>query len=130
MGKTREITDHHDGHGLAESITIEADDLDPNGGMASHRYLVYMRSDPESEAAMVATIQFQQGPRNVAGSKAGVLDSVLLAIVIDRMRAFNAGPFSTRENSLVMTKCQEALHWLKHRADERAQRGVLGHNTK
>lgn len=126
----RTITDHYDGHGLAESMTIEADELDPNGGMASHRYHVYMKTSPDAENQSVATIQFQQGPRNVAGSKPGVLDSVLLAIVIDRMRAFNAGPYSTRENSLVMTKCQEALHWLKHRADERAQRGVLGQNIK
>lgn len=120
----RQIIDHHDGHGLAESIIVEADDFDPNGGMASHHYTATING------AEVARLQFQQGPRNVAGSTPGVLDSVLLAIVIDRMRSFNAGPFNTRENALVMTHCQEALHWLRHRADERAIRGVLGQNVK
>ena len=120
----RTITDHHDGHGLAESIRIEADDYDPNGGMASHTYQAWIGD------TKVADVRFQQGPRNVEGSRKGVLDSVLLAIVVDRMRAFNAGPFSTRENALVMTHAQEAIHWLKYRADERAARGVLGQNTK
>ena len=118
----REITDHHDGHGLAESIRIEADEFDSNGGMASHTYRAWIGD------TKVAEVLFQQGPRNVSGSRPGALDSVLLAIVIDRMRAFNAGPFAARENALVLTHTQEALHWLKHRADDRARRGVLGHN--
>ena len=124
----REITDHHDAHGLAESITVSADDLDPNGGMASHTYTLSI--DTPTGRQHIGSVQYQRGPRNVAGSIPGILDSVLLAIVVDRMRCFNAGPFSTRENALVMTHCQEAMHWLKHRADERAVRGVLGQNVK
>lgn len=116
----RLITDHHDGHGLAESIRIEADALGPGG--ASHRYTV------TADDHHVAGIQYQRGPRNEPGSTPGVLDSVLLAIVADRMRCFNEGPYRARENALVLTKTEEALHWLKHRADERARRGVLGKN--
>lgn len=128
----REITTHHDGHGLAESIYIYADDPGPAG--ASHRYVVTVdhkrgESDVGTSCEQVANIQYQRGPRNEPDSTPGVLDSVLLAIVADRMRAFNAGPFGCRENALVLTKVEEALHWLKHRADERARRGVLGKNA-
>jgi hypothetical protein len=120
----RTVTDHHDGHGLAESIVITCDELDPNAGLASHEYVAHINN------ICVLTLRFQQGPRNVMESKPGIIDSVLLAIVVDRMRSFNAGTFPARENALVMTHCQEAIHWLKHRADERAKRGVLGVNVK
>lgn len=120
----RLITDHWDGHGLAELLRVEADDMDPNGGGASHTYRVWLGD------AKVTEILYQQGPRNVEGSRPGILDSVLLAIVADRMRCFNSGPFSARENALVLTHVQEAIHWLKHRADERTRRGVLGKNEK
>lgn len=39
----REITTHHDGHGLNESIEIEADDPGPGG--ASHHYNAVIRED-------------------------------------------------------------------------------------
>ena len=118
----RTITDHFDGHGLVDSIEVVADEAGPGG--ASHTYRAYIGG------AEVAHIQFQRGPRNEPASTPGVLDGVLLAIVIDRMRCFDAGEYRCRENSLVRTKAEEALHWLKHRADERARRGVLGHNVK
>lgn len=114
----RTITDHFDGHGLADSIELLADAPGPGG--ASHTYTAYING------AVVARVQFQKGPRNESGSTPGVVENVLLAIVIDRMRAFNEGEYRCRENALVMTKCEEALHWLKHRADERARRKVLG----
>ena len=120
----REITDHHDGHGLAESLKVTADPTDLNAGGASHYYEIMLNG------AAVGFLQFQHGPRHESSSVPGTLDGVLLAIVVDRMRCFNAGPFATRENALVMTHCQEALHWLKHRADERAARDVLGRNVK
>lgn len=118
----RQITGHHDGHGLTESLIIEADEPGPGG--ASHRYVVRVGDE------VVATIQYQTGPRHEEGSTTGVLDGVLLAIVADRIQSFQAGPFASRENALVLTKVQEAIHWLRHRADERAKRGVLGTNQK
>jgi VCBS repeat-containing protein len=49
----RQITDHHDGHGLNESIGITADDLGPGG--ASHEYTFTIngeevRATPVSES--------------------------------------------------------------------------------
>ena len=46
--------------------------------------------------------------------------------MIDRMEAFNKGEFACRENSLAITKLQEALLWLMFRSLSRADRGVEG----
>jgi hypothetical protein len=118
LKQARTIDDHFDGHGLADSIQLLADPPGPGG--ASHEYRAYV-GDLE-----VARVKFQKGPRHEPGSTPGILDGVLLAIVVDRMRAFDAGEYRCRENALVRTKAEEALHWLKHRADERARRKVLG----
>lgn len=123
----RRIDLHHDGHGLNESIQIEANELGP--GNASHRYTLYV-SEPEKDNQLVGTLQFQEGPRNVAGSKAGVTEAALLAVLIDRLQGFQSGPYSCRENAIQLTKLEEVLHWTKARADARAKRGVLGTYNK
>lgn len=50
----------------------------------------------------------------------------LLAILIDRMRSFQAGPYSCRENALALTKLEEAQMWLLQRTRARMSRGVEG----
>jgi hypothetical protein len=128
----REITSHHDGHGLNESIRIVADEPGPGG--ASHHYKISIHVDSTADRPggllEVATIQFQKGPRNVEGSEPGIVESVLLAIVRDRLEAFNAGEYRCRQNAVAITKTEEAMHWLRDRADERARRGVLGSYQK
>lgn len=116
------IESHHDGHGLTESIRIEADDIGPGG--ASHLYTFSI------DGVEVGRIQFQKGARNEASSTPGVVEAALLAVIVDRMTSFNAGPFPSREGAIVKTKCEEAMHWLRARADERAKRGVLGKEQK
>jgi len=127
------ITDHHDGHGLNELCIIEKDEPDhERGGGASHKYMINRQlvvgGDHVAEPALIsaAYIQFQCGPRHERASTPGIVEAALLAVLIDRMRSFQAGPFACRENALVQTKLEEAMHWLKHRADARARRGVLG----
>jgi hypothetical protein len=116
---------HHDGHGLSESLRIECDGPGPGG--ASHHYVVFVsgatHDDPEQ---VVAQIRFQEGPRLVEGSIPGVIEGVLYAILIDRLRAFQAGPFACRENAIQLTHLEEALMWAKERTHARAKRGVLG----
>lgn len=121
-GMTRTITDHVDGHGLNDSISIRADEEDGSG--ASHHYAAIIGADT------VAAVQFQQGPRLDASSTRGVTEAVLMAILIDRMRGFQSGPYACRENAIILTKLEECLMWTRHRADERAARGVLGRNAK
>ena len=115
---SRLIEHHHDGHGLNDSIRITADDLGPGG--ASHSYHLTIGGDP------VGWIRFQRGPRNDPTSTPGVTEAALLAVLIDRLQCFNAGPYACRENAIQITKLEEALHWTKARADARAKRGVLG----
>lgn len=127
----REIDTHHDGHGLNESIRIETDLPDASG--AAHRYTLSMDSTNIENATgreVIGVIQFQQGPRNVEGSTPGATEAALLAVLIDRLRGFQAGPYACRENAIQLTHLEECLHWTKARADERARRGVLGRNAK
>jgi hypothetical protein len=122
MIMTRKVELHHDGHGLNESIGIYADEPDKSG--ASHLYELRIGDK------LVASIQFQKGPRGEALSTPGVTEGAIMAVIVDRMQGFNGGPYRCRENSLVATKVEEAMHWTRARADERASRGVLGKNEK
>ncbi len=74
----------------------------------------------------IAEIRFQHGARNEEGSTAGVLDGDLLEIVRDRLKAFNQGEYATRENEYAIAHIEEALMWMNKRAEDRAERGVLG----
>ena len=118
----RLIDDHHDGHGLNECIRIEADDPDQSG--ASHQYNCWI------DNTRVCAVQFQRGPRKIETSIPGMTEAALIAILIDRLRGFQSGPYVCRENAIQLTKLEETLHWTKARADARAKRGVLGLNVK
>ena len=122
QGSMREITEHHDGHGLNDSIVIRTDAPDhERGGGAAHHYKA-----ESSYGYPLADIQFQHGPRNVEGSTAGVTEAVLYAILLDRLRAFQAGPFPHPANEDQIQALELCLASTKARADERAARGVLG----
>lgn len=54
----------------------------------------------------------------------GVTNEALLAIVIDRLEAFQAGKFSCRENAVALAHCLEALSALQVRTKDRMDRGV------
>jgi len=134
MPTDRNIDTHHDDHGLNESLVISCDERDvEGGGGASHHYVIYRYdhdggSDYSHES--VARIQFQHGPRNVDGSKHGVTEAALYAVLIDRMEAFQAGPFSCASNAEQLAHLRHCLALTKRRADERAARGVLGKNEE
>lgn len=69
-------------------------------------------------------IQLQNGPIKECGINGCQIDDVL-RWVIDVVGQFNARR-PCRENSLVITKLEEAQHWLDHRTKERAAREVEG----
>lgn len=103
--------------------TLEIRVMDaPGAGGANHIYEVQQPNSANCETLVVA---FQNGPIAEVGVN-GVTQEVLLAIVIDRLRSFQAGPFSSRENALALTRCEEALHWLQQRTLDRMRRGVEG----
>lgn len=127
----REITEHKI-NPANDKIKITVMD-EPGSGGACHHYMVTLPEwtrEPDGSAAKgVWDIHFQNGPINEAGVN-GITQEVLLAIVVDRLRAFQAGPFACRENALALTKIEEAQHWLHHRTRARMIRGVEGTHEK
>jgi len=77
----------------------------------------------------LCVLQFQNGPIPEVGIN-GLSNEALIAIVIDRLQGFNKGAYSCRENSLAITKLEEAMHWLHHRTLDRMGRGVEGSYQK
>lgn len=129
----REITEHRV-NPANDTIKIVVND-EPGAGGANHRYELTgfdtatnpSREDPQGYATSFSkqVILFQNGPIAEAGVN-GITQEVLLAIVIDRLRSFQAGPYACRENALALTKIEEAQHWLLHRTRARMVRGVEG----
>lgn len=122
----RTITDHVV-NPANDQITIEVLD-EPGAGGANHVYQVRGYHSKEADETAVV-IRFQNGPINEAGVN-GLTQEVLLAIVADRLRSFQAGPFACRENALALTKIEEAQHWLQQRTIARMRRGVEGTHQK
>lgn len=126
----RELTSHKV-NGLNEALRIDVLD-EPGAGGACHRYVIYRPFDEfnrELNASPVCHITFQNGPIAEAGVN-GISQEALLAIVEDRLKCFQAGPYACRENAIALTKIQEAMHWLHHRTRERMARGVEGTSEK
>lgn len=112
----RKIHDHKVmGLGLPVAATDE-----PGHGGANHEYEI-----TDGDGGILCRVVFQNGGVQTVGLN-GVTHEALLAIVLDRLRSFNAGPYSCRENALAITKIEEALHWLHHHTLARMSRGVEG----
>ncbi|AIY81510.1 hypothetical protein U728_725 [Clostridium botulinum 202F] len=109
-------------------------DTKGNGG-ANHEYLICQHGktswcNGNNSELVYAEIQFQNGPRNESNSILGVTNEDLLEIVRDRLKSFQAGPFSSRENACALTHVEEALMWMNRRVEDRIERNVLGRNEK
>lgn len=134
----RNLTDHIVSGDQAVQLTIEVTD-EPGAGGANHRYEItgfdtennMSGTDHQGYKASYARqlVLFQNGPIKEFGVN-GITQEALLAIVIDRLRSFQKGPFSCRENAIALTHCEEALMWLQRRTVERIKRGVEGTNVK
>lgn len=96
----------------------------PDVDGANHHYEIVVR-DNSGQVVQRTELHFQQGGLQEAGIN-GLSDQVLLAVVLDRWRGFQRGPFSARENSIAITKLEEALLWNAKRYIDRAARGVEG----
>jgi len=134
----RELTDHIVSGDQAVQLKIEVTD-EPGAGGANHRYEITgfdTKPNPSAKdrAGYMSSysrelVLFQNGPIKEAGVN-GITQEALLAIVIDRLRSFQAGPFACRENAISLTHCEEALMWLQRRTVARIKRGVEGTNVK
>lgn len=144
MGKMRNLTDHIVG-GDSANHQLQINVLDEAGhGGASHMYSItgldisrnssYVACDSEFPSNYdgpedSAWIVFQNGPIKEFGVN-GVTQEALLAICIDRMRCFQAGPFACEANQLALDHMLIALRNLQTRTRERIARGVEGTHAK
>ena len=110
------------GNEANKGIEIEADDKAEDG--ASHNYSVFFDTSKSGHQGC-GVIQFQDGTIKKVGHN-GITDEALLSVLIDRLRGFQSGPFSCRENALALTKLEEGMHWLNERTRDRVKRGVEG----
>lgn len=104
---------------------------EPGPGGAYHDYIVvadkeikYDFAEPAKE--IILRIEFQKGPRKEKESRRGVIDSDLLEIVRDRLKAFQSGPMASEYNAQALLHIEKALKLMSHRAEDRKQRNVLG----
>ena len=104
-----------------------ADEIGPGG--ANHEYHITLNNGKDT-ASDVAIIQMQKGPRKNVDSIHGVIDSDLLEIVRDRLKAFQAGPFASEYNAQALTHIEQALTWMNKRVEDIIKRNVLGTYNK
>jgi hypothetical protein len=116
--------DEHKVNPANDTLTVAVLD-EPGHGGACHEYRV-SHSDLEP-----TTISFQNGPINTEGVGVnGLTHEVLLTILADRLRGFQAGPYNCKANACALTHIEEAQHWLQQRTLERTRRGVEGTHIK
>ena len=113
----RKLTDHI-ANPANDRIEISVMD-EPGAGGAHHYYAM------EVGGLYYLDVHFQNGPIAESGVN-GVTQEVLLAIVIDRLRCFQAGPFACKENAEALDHALQSLEWLKSRTKARVARGVEG----
>ena len=126
----RTINDHIVEGDSANQLTIEVQDY-PGAGGANYRYMIDgadISKNPSADPEwfpLVTYILFQNGPIKEFGVN-GITQEALLAIVMDRLRSFQAGPFACEANKQALFHCEVALQWLQKRTRDRIARGVEG----
>jgi hypothetical protein len=76
--------------------------------------------------AQTQELRFQLGPVKESGIN-GIQNEQVIAALVNRLQVLNT-KFPCRENSLAITKLEEAMFWLEKRTADRERRGVEGHN--
>lgn len=120
----RSLTDHQAAPN-GNQLDVHAADS-PGSGGANHRYLIRRSPTPTNHAPVVlCDIRFQDGPIGEAGVN-GVTGESLLAVVADRLRSFQSGPYACGSNARALEYIESALQELHSRTLERHNRGAEG----
>jgi hypothetical protein len=76
-------------------------------------------------------LSFQNGPIAVDGNGVnGITHEALIAVLMDRLRAFQAGPYANNYNYEALVALAHAQERLQARTKERMARGVEGTHAK
>jgi hypothetical protein len=135
----RTLTDHIvAGDSANHQLTIEVTD-EPGQGGACHLYEITGFNAQNNPAALAYALPFhamtrefvlfQNGPIKEFGVN-GVTHEVLLAILIDRLRSFQTGPYRSDDNEAALDGLEMALDALQDRTRKRIARGVEGTHAK
>lgn len=116
----REITTHVvEGDSVNSQLGVAACGTPSTGG-AHCRYEIGPYADGD-----MTILTFQSGPIKECGVN-GITNETLLAVVLDRLRSFQNGPYACEENALAWQCANAALNALKSRTERRIKRGVEG----
>lgn len=120
----RELTDHkvNPANDVLRIFVMD----EPGAGGACHEYKIV---DPQGRFD-ATIIRFQNGPIGENGEGVnGITHEALLAILSDRLRSFQAGPYACNENADALFAVELAQRRLHDRTLARLQRGVEGTHT-
>lgn len=125
---SRKITTHKIA-GLNDQLEITAG---PNGaGGAPRRYDIIGMAEVVGQAGprmFGVNLRFQDGPIQRLEDMNGITNESILAVLIDRLQCFQAGPFACDENAKALTHLELALLTLHQRTRDRLARKVEGKN--
>lgn len=125
----RRELESHKPNTATNQLSIHATD-DPGAGGANHRYFISgydCTTNPSGDPRALhdTPIVFQNGPLKEAGPN-GVTNEALLAIVEDRLVAFQAGKFACAENADALAGIRYAINQLGKRTARRVEAGIEG----
>ena len=121
----RELSDHKTTYMNTHHVVVQACE-DPNQKQGHPPSLYRIEVWGEPLEPHVTELEFHVGDPTTPN---GITTEALLAVVLDRLRVFQAGPLRDRQNALTITKLEEALLWQLHRTREREAKGVAGTST-
>lgn len=107
--------------------TVYAVDKPAINNNAYHEFVIMY--EPENvPATVLEKIKLQNGNFAEFGHN-GIFTEHLLIIAKDCLERFNTSKYACRENSIAITKIEEALMWIDKRMAKRVERGVYGTET-
>lgn len=104
----------------------------PKELVSGHRYELQNFEFPMEDGQILQFIHKEpvtEGSTELKTVSNGTTNEEVLKVLIARVQFLN-GKFPCRENSIVITKLEEALMWLEKRTRDRVARGVEGKQIK
>lgn len=123
------ILDGHKVNPANDRLEVRSMD-EPGAGGAHHIYEIAVPADGKHLRPYhhVVGLHFQNGPIADVGVN-GITHEALIAILIDRLECFQAGPYANDFNYQALKHLQEAQKALLERTRARMARGVEGTHT-